>query len=177
MCTFDCLSNNDNATFEYENVCYENYPADTYAIPSKNICKKILITDWDINRFFNGSYNMSDLNPDLEEEIINKINKDIENKKINLIELIEGDKEDLILKNSHTIYQITSTENQKENEYKDISTIQLGQCETILKGIYGIDPKLPLIIFKTDYFAPGIEIPVIGYDIFYPVNKSKLDLQ
>ena len=177
MCTFDCLNNNDNATFEYENVCYENCPADTYTIPSKHICKKILITDWDINRFFNGSYNISDLNPDLEEEIINKIKIDIENKKINLTELIEGDKEDLILKNSHTIYQITSTENQKENEYKDISTIQLGQCETILKGIYGIDPKLPLIIFKTDYFVPGIEIPVIGYDIFHPVNKSKLDLQ
>ena len=177
MCTFDCLNNNDNATFEYENVCYENCPVDTYAIPSKHICKKILITDWDINRFFNGSYNISDLNPDLEEEIINKIKIDIENKQINLTELIEGDKEDLILKNSHTIYQITSTENQKENEYKDISTIQLGQCETILKGIYGINPKLPLIIFKTDYFVPGIEIPVIGYDIFHPVNKSKLDLQ
>ena len=177
MCTFDCLNNNDNATFEYENVCYENCPVDTYAIPSKHICKKILITDWDINRFFNGSYNISDLNPDLEEEIINKIKIDIENKQINLTELIEGDKEDLILKNSHTIYQITSTENQKENEYKDISTIQLGQCETILKGIYGINPKLPLIIFKTDYFVPGIGIPIIGYEIFHPLNKSKLDLQ
>ena len=47
----------------------------------------------------------------------------------------------------------------------------------ILKGIYGIDPKLPLIIFKTDYYVPGIQIPVIGYEIFHPLNKSKLDLQ
>ena len=38
-------------------------------------------------------------------------------------------------KETDIIFQITSTENQKENEYKDISTIQLGQCETILKGI------------------------------------------
>ena len=177
MCTFDCLNNNDNATFEYENICYENCPADTYAIPSRHICKKILIKDWDINKFFNGSYNTTNLNPELEEEIIDKIKKDIESKEINLTNLIEGDREDLILKNSHTIYQITSTENQKENEYKDISTIQLGQCETILKGIYGIDPKLPLIIFKTDYFVPGIEIPIIGYDIFHPLNKSKLNLE
>jgi len=177
MCTYECLNNNDNASFEYENICYESCPDDTYPIVSRHICKKIKITDWDINKFFNGSYNINDLNPDVEEEIINKIRKDIEDKKIDLTDLIEGDREDLILKNSHTIYQITSTENQKENEYKDISTIQLGQCENILREIYKIDPNLPLIIFKTDYFVPGIEIPIIGYDIFHPVNKSKLNLE
>ena len=177
MCASDCLSSNDNASFEYENICYENCPVDTYPIPSRHICKKILISDWDINKFFNGSYNISDLNYTLEEEIINRIKEDIENKKINLTDLVEGERKDLILKNSNTIYQITSTENQKENEYKDISTIQLGQCENILKEIYKIDPSQPLIIFKTDYFVPGIQIPVIGYDIFHPVNKSKLDLE
>jgi len=34
-----------------------------------------------------------------------------------------------------------------------------------------------LIIFKIDYFSPDTLIPIIGYEIYHPVNKSKLDLK
>ena len=134
-----------------------------------------LVENWD--DFFNGEIHINDSDPSIKDKIINDIEENIQNGNINLTNLLEGDKNDLILKESDTIYQITSTENQKENEYEDISTIQLGQCENILRGIYKIDSSLPLIIFKTDYFVPGIEIPIIGYDIFHPVNKSKLNLE
>ena len=134
-----------------------------------------LISNW--KDFFDGKIHINDSDPSSKDKIMKNIKENIQNGGINLTNLIEGDKKDLIKKETDTIYQITSTENQKENEYKDISTIQLGQCEAILKGIYGINPKLPLIIFKTDYFVPGIEIPIIGYEIFHPLNKSKLDLQ
>ena len=134
-----------------------------------------IISNWE--DFFDGKIHINDSDPSEKDKIVKNIKENIQNGGINLTNLVEGDKKDLIMKETDTIYQITSTENQKENEYKDISTIQLGQCETILKGIYGIDPNLPLIIFKTDYYAPGIQIPVIGYEIFHPLNKSKLDLQ
>ena len=90
---------------------------------------------------------------------------------------MSGDKTDLIISDDNTLFQITSSDNQKNNEYKDISTIQLGKCETILKGVYEIDPDTPLIILKVDHYIPGVLIPVIGYDIFHPINKTKLDLK
>ena len=134
-----------------------------------------LVPNWE--DFFDGKFHINDSDPSAKDKIMKNIKENIQNGGINLTNLVEGDKKDLVMKETDIIFQITSTENQKENEYKDISTIQLGQCETILKGIYGIDQSLPLIIFKTDYFVPGIEIPVIGYEIFNPLNKSKLDLQ
>ena len=57
-----------------------------------------------------------------------------------------------------------------------MSTIDLGDCEDKLKSVYGIDPSLPLIIFKIDYFSKDSLIPIIGYEIYHPLNKSKLDL-
>ena len=53
----------------------------------------------------------------------------------------------------------------------------LGECEKILKRIYNIDENQPLIIFKIDYYKEGSLIPIIGYEVFHPDNKSKLDLQ
>ena len=68
---------------------------------------------------------------------------------------------------------MTTSDNQKNN---NISTINLGDCEAKLKKVYGINESLPLIIFKIDYFSPDTLIPIIGYEIYHPINKSKLDL-
>ena len=53
----------------------------------------------------------------------------------------------------------TTSENQKNNTNKNISTINLGDCENKLKEIYKIDPSLPLIIFK------------IGFTFFTIINS------
>ena len=115
--------------------------------------------------------------PTNKDQLINNIQNDIMNRKIDsLLDNITKTKEDLVVQEKDTIYQITTTENQNTNEYKNISTVNLGDCEDRLKDIYKIDKSLPLIIFKIDYYSPGLLIPVIGYEIFHPVNKSKLDL-
>ena len=33
-----------------------------------------------------------------------------------------------------------------------------------------------MIIFKIDYYKPGLLIPVIGYEIYHPLDKYQLDL-
>ena len=71
---------------------------------------------------------------------------------------------------------MTTSDNQKNNTNKNISSINIGTCETKLKTIYGIGQSMPLIIFKLDYFSPDTLIPIIGYEIYHPINKSKLDL-
>ena len=179
VCVSDCF-NNGEIRYEYGNICYQICPINTHISSDNLTCENDnetmrLLKSFDIDKFFNGSYHIDDSDPFVKEQIINIIKEDIKSGKINLTDLIDGDKNDYILKEADTIYQITSTENQKFKEY-DISTIQLGQCEEILKEKYKIMKELPLIIFKVEYFVPGIQIPVIGYNVFHPKNKTKLDL-
>ena len=195
ICISDC-SYDDTHKFEYENICYETCPINTHISSDNHSCEidqitneidnlsndinfisniNLLVPNWDINKFFNGSYSLNYSNITIKDKLIEKIEDDIKEGNINLTNLILGDN-DLIFKENDTIYQITSSDNQNNNEYEDISTIQLGECEKILKNKYNIDKDLPLIIFKVDYYLPGILIPVIGYDIFHPKNKTKLNL-
>ena len=74
------------------------------------------------------------------------------------------------------IYQITTTENQKDEPNNEVSTIDLLECESILKEKYDINQTTPLIIFKIDYKTNDTKIPIIGYEIYNPKNMSKLDL-
>ena len=93
-----------------------------------------------------------------------------------LDDIIDGEKDDLIISQEDISFQVTTTEKQNNNEYNNISTIHLGNCETILKNIYGIPPGSSLIILKVDYFMEEFKFPVIGYEVFDPVNKTKLNL-
>ena len=115
-----------------------------------------------------------------EDEIIENIKEGLINGDLDslLSNVTDGEKKDLIAKDKdkNIIYQITTTENQKNNEYKNISTINLGYCEDRLKDIYKIDKNLSLIIFKIDYYKTGLLIPVVGYEIYHPLNKSQLNL-
>ena len=86
-------------------------------------------------------------------------------------------KEDIILYENNIIYEITSSYNQNNKEYKNISTIDLGECENILKKQYNIDENETLLIFKIDYFLEGLKTPFIKYEIFHPRTKESLDMK
>ena len=127
--------------------------------------------------FSKGSCGVNITNPANKDQLISNIQNDIINHKIDdLIDNITETKQDLVVREEDTIYQITTTENQNNNKYNNISSVKLGDCEDRLKDIYGISKNKSLIIFKIDYYSPGLKIPIIGYEIFHPVNKSKLDL-
>ena len=163
----NATSNNTDLKEEESTSLYSDY--------SKIDNNNISLTSWSSEQFFNGSYNINDKDPLIKDEIIKSLRNDIINGNINLSKINE-DAQDLLLKGNDTYYQITTTNNQNNNEYNDISTIKLGQCESILKDIYKINENLPLIIFKVDYFVKGSLIPVIGYEIYHPINNSKLNL-
>ena len=90
--------------------------------------------------------------------------------------IIEENKKDLLLQDDNLVYQITSSKNQKYNKYDNISTVVLGECEDILKNKYNMNKNMTLIILKIDYYQPGMLIPIIGYEIFHPITKEKLNL-
>ena len=132
------------------------------------------------SNFFNKKCEINNNNEYVKDDMIENIKNGIESGEMSsLIEknLIKGDKKDILVSDKDTIYQITTTTNQNNNKYNNISSILLGEeCENILKIKYNINKNLPLIILKIDYFKKGSLIPIVGYEVFNPENMSKLDL-
>ena len=133
---------------------------------------------FDPNNFFKESKQTEEEELSNKDEVIKSLKENILNGNMNsmITNLINGTKEDLIAEYKDITYQLTTTANQKEGTYNNISTIDLGDCEDILKGIYGIDSNLSLIIMKIDYKMEGLLIPVIGYEVYNPLNNSLLNL-
>ena len=82
---------------------------------------------------------------------------------------------DYTISDNNIKLQIT-TSNYKTNKQNNISSVNIGECEIILKERYGIEDSIPLIILKRDYFSNETLIPLIGYEVYHPINYSKLDL-
>ena len=113
-----------------------------------------------------------------KDNLITNIIDDIINGNLNIIlnNIINGDEDDYIIKEDDIIFQLTTTENQNINEYNNISSIKLGNCEEILRNTYNISYNISLIILKVDYFIKEYNIPIIGYEIFHPITKEKLNI-
>ena len=140
-----------------------------------------ILENFSVVDFFKGSIDIEIANEDstIKDEIIKTIKDNLLKGNLDdlLLNVTNGEKQDLIMSDKNTIYQITTSENQKKNEYSNVSTINLGDCEDRLKNIYGINKNLSLLIFKIDYFQAGLNIPVIEYEVYHPINKSQLDLK
>ena len=86
-------------------------------------------------------------------------------------------KNDLSLEEGNIIYQITTSENQKNKNYINISSIHLGDCENKLKEKYKISQDLSLIILKLNIFIPEYSIPLVQYEVFNPITLESLNLK
>ena len=137
------------------------------------------IKECNSTNFFNEICKISNNNPITQQDIIRNIKAQLSNGTLDslLLGLTEGQKKDLLIKSKDITFQITTTDNQNNNNYTNISTIKLGECEDKLKKHYEIDDNKTLLIFKIDYYVPGLSIPVIGYEVYHPDSKIKLDLK
>ena len=113
----------------------------------------------------------------MHQNLVNNILETISsNFKNTLLEIFIKNQEDLIVNNKNIKYQITSTKNQKEKAYDDLSTIELGECENILRENYNINKNISLIIFKVDYLINLSKISFVFYELYNPNTKEKLNL-
>ena len=113
----------------------------------------------------------------IEDELLINLKEDIMNGRLDdIIKNVTKNKEDYVMKKDNIIYQITTSENQKNKTSYEISSIDLLECETILKEKYDINKTLPLIILEIDFKSNYTLIPLVGYEVYHPENKSKLDL-
>ena len=139
-CTDDC-KNDDFYKYEYNNICYHECPDDTIMDEAEYICydKKFIETTIIIDN--------SNITKDERDE-------EMENFRGKVSDFNISENKDILSKKDNVQYQMTTSDNQKNNTNKNTSSIDLGDCEDKLKEIYGIDKSLPLIIFKIDYFSP-----------------------
>ena len=90
---------------------------------------------------------------------------------LNISNIDNGNDESSTIDNISII--ITSTKNQKNNENKKMLTINLGECETILKDKYNIskDDSLYMLQIISEE-EKGMKIPKIEYEVYYPSNNN-----
>ena len=108
----------------------------------------------------------------MTNEQFNDLSKEIEKKYINN-ETYEGD--NIIIITDNVIFQISKSIDQKNNS-KNISSIDLGECETKLKEYYSIDKDEPLIIYKQDIRIDDLSTTYVQYKIYHPFTLVQLNL-
>ena len=69
--------------------------------------------------------------------------------------------------NKNNIILLTSTRNEENN-----ITIDLCECENILKTEYNISKNNSLYILELIFEEQGMKIPKVEYEVYYPLNKS-----
>jgi len=113
---------------------------------------------------------------DYYDNLINSIEtKFIEN--YHLLNLENGDDEIIITEKMTMI--LTSLQNQKNNIHKNISLIDLGLCENLLRNYYNLSSNETLYMIKIEVVQKGLKIPKIEYHVYSPLlgtNLIKLNL-
>ena len=87
-------------------------------------------------------------------------------------------KEDITISGVNITYQLTTSEHQKNANLKsNVSVIDLGECEKIIKRniSYENDPT-PLLILKIDIKKAETKSIAVEYEIYNPYTKEKIDL-
>ena len=132
--------------YELENICYDLYNYE------------LIIKEKSNNEIIN------------KTEIINNVITDL---------FIEFNKRDIdngtdnkkVVNEDITVI-LTSTLNQKNNEHINNISMDLGQCENILKYNYNISNNDSLYILQIVSEEDGMKIPKIEYEIYYPLNNG-----
>ena len=123
---------------------------------------KKCFTNFDGNKEENSQVQDMVLN-DYKDDIIDTFNYTFISETQNIIQI-----------EKNVIYEITSTNCTIKDQR--ITTIDLGDCEDILKDYYGIDKNESLYIFKIDAFVEGKTGPKVEYEVYYPFDEINLHL-
>ena len=118
----------------------------------------------------------TEISDEIEIKCDDDILKNIENKFIlgnyNTTNLDKG-QDDI-----KTICKITTTlttsENQRNNIYNNMTRIDLGECEILLRNFYNISINETLYINKIDIIQDGMKTVKVKYNVYAKLNGKKL---
>ena len=86
---------------------------------------------------------------------------------------IDNGKDDVIKEGKITI-TFTSSQNQKNNINYNMTTIDLGECETLLRNEYNISINETLYMKKIDIVQEGMKTTKVEYDVYCKLFGAKL---
>ena len=153
--------------YEYNNLCYQQFPENTYntqnnsyaciniILNNENITQKLIITNSNIQVIYECkneetlNINCNFLNIENETEILNIIKENI-----NSLFEPETGKSQVIKGGNDVIFQVTNGKNEKELlkggllNNQNLTILDLGECENILKNEYNISENDSLYIFN-----------------------------
>ena len=107
------------------------------------------------------------------DDILEKIEYIFTTKEYDTTEIENGNND--VIKYENMLITLTSTKNQKKDENNvNVTTINLGDCERLLKEAYNISYNETLFIKKIDVIEGGMLIPKIEFDVYYKLNGINL---
>ena len=176
--------------YEYNNNCFEKCPNGTKSSKKDEyICKTTCsedtpyedlntgkcISKCNVNEMFNGICKINNENLTKNEKLSTKIVDEILNNNLNeLLEDIIKNNNDVIIEEDNAVHQITSLKNQ--NGKNNLSSIDFGGCEDLLRSKYKINETEELIIYKIEHIIDGFNIPIIEYVLFNQNGNERLNL-
>ena len=104
--------------------------------------------------------------------ILKKIENIFTNDNYNTSELDKG--KDEIIETEKMTITFTTIQNQKNNLNNNITIIDLGECEILLRNYYNLTNDEILYMKKIEVIQEGMKIPKIEYDIYSKLNGSNL---
>ena len=115
-------------------------------------------------------------NTSSEDKLNDKKMESIENsftdENYNTSNLENGQNE--VIKDEKFTITLTTTENQKANKDSNMTTIDLGPCEKLLKEHYKMKQEDILYMKQIEVYQEGMKIPKIEYDVYAKLNGSNL---
>ena len=155
-------------------ICYE-----------KSISFTEIATNTEINKdFITEKDNQENLIQCEEDEILKGACKGkITKEQINIIfeklknEIQENKITNQIIETQNAIFQISTYDEQKENDNPTISSIDLGECEKILKNKEHLSDQDDLIIIKVDEKGEGLYSTSVRYEIFNPKTYKQISTE
>ena len=82
-----------------------------------------------------------------------------------------------IIKNRNILITLTTTKTQKnnyDNNINNLTSIYMGDCETLLREENGIPDDELLYMRKIDVYQEQMRIPKVEFEIYYKENNKKL---
>ena len=192
QCVKSCLDN-ENYKYKFNDNCYSECPEDTveygqekfscilscpFDKPFMLLSKKTCVSNCTINERKIGEcvthYFGNRTNAEIQDKILNDIERDLMNEKYNYSEI---DEKNIIIKEKNTTYELLTTNLKASGS--ETSTLNLAQCEEALRDFHSIpkDPLHPLYILKFDYYLEGKEGPNVEYRVYYPLEGPNAKLE
>ena len=153
---FNCYENCGYHFFnDYENNLFCNFNSSCDILPyskqNEFECNELDFEEI-IDNILNNERNKTNKTKEEEYEFYNKIFQRIEKRftseNYDTFDLDNG--KDTLIKAEQLIITFTTTKNQKYNKYNNMTTLDLGDCETLLRNFYHIPENKPLYIKKID---------------------------